>query len=191
MVLRVDIRGVCEGKTFPMKVLVISSSLNPGSRSRLMARFVKAKFEAESDLQVDWVDLQETALPFCDGGAAYGDANVIELSQRMEEADAFVLATPIYNFDANSALKNLVELVGRKMENKLVGILASAGGAMSYMSPMALANSLMLDFRTVILPRFVYATGSDWDGDNAKAPIAERLEQFAAHFLDLGRKLSQ
>ena len=30
----------------------------------------------------------------------------------------------------------------------------------SYMSVMAYANSLMLDFRCVIIPRFVYATGS-------------------------------
>lgn len=156
-----------------------------------MARFVKSKLEAESDVQVDWVDLQETSLPLCDGGSAYGHPAVIELGQRMDDADAYVFATPVYNFDANAALKNLVELVGRKTENKLVGILASAGGAMSYMSPMALANSLMLDFRTIILPRFVYALGSDWDGDNAKAPIAERMEQFSEHFLDLGRKLSQ
>ena len=37
-------------------------------------------------------------------------------------------------------------------------IAGAAGGDSSYMSIMALANSLMLDFRCVIVPRFVYAT---------------------------------
>ena len=30
------------------------------------------------------------------------------------------------------------------------------------MSVMGLGNSLMLDFRTVVVPRFVYATGEDF-----------------------------
>ena len=172
-----------------MKIALVSSSLNPGSRSRLMALSVKERFEAVEGIEVDFIDLQELDLPLCDGGAAYGDPNAVELNQRLEAADAYVLATPVYNFDSNAALKNLIELGGRKMENKLVGFICAAGGAMSYMSIMATANSLMLDFRTIVLPRFVYAAPSDWEGDALKAPVAERLTQFADAFVDLGRKL--
>lgn len=172
-----------------MKIALISSSLNPGSRSRLMALAVKQKFESQEGIEVDLIDLQELELPLCDGGAAYGDPNTVELNQRLEASDAFVLATPIYNFDSNAALKNLIELGGRKMENKLVGLICAAGGAMSYMSIMALANSLMLDFRTIVLPRFVYAAPGDWEGDELKSTVADRLTQFADAFMDLGRKL--
>ena len=35
------------------------------------------------------------------------------------------------------------------------------------MSVMSVANSLMLDFRSFILPRFVFATGKAFDQDNA------------------------
>ncbi len=73
-----------------------------------------------------------------------------------------MLASPIYNYDVNAALKNAIELAGRKMEDKLLGFLCTAGGgAMSYMSVMPLANSLMLDFRTIVLPRFVNAAPED------------------------------
>ncbi|MBK1876412.1 NADPH-dependent FMN reductase [Pelagicoccus mobilis] len=173
-----------------MKIALVSSSLNPKSRSRLMALSVQEKFEALEGVEVDLIDLQELELPLCDGGAAYGDANVVELNERMEAADAYVLATPIYNFDSNAALKNLIELAGRKMENRVVGFICAAGGAMSYMSIMALANSLMLDFRTIVLPRFVYASPEDWDGDALKAPVAERLDQFADAFASLAGKLA-
>ena len=57
----------------------------------------------------------------------------------------------------NAVAKNLVELTGRNWADTVVGFLCSAGGKGSYMAPMGLANSLMLDFHCLILPRFVYA----------------------------------
>ena len=48
------------------------------------------------------------------------------------------------------------------------------------MSIIGLANSLMLDFRCIILPRFVYATGDDFDGSRITGPeIQSRLKQLA------------
>ena len=109
-----------------------------------------------------------------------------ELGQSLAEADAVVLAVPIYNFDMNSAAKNAIELAGRQLEDKVAGFLCSAGGQKSYMSVMAVANSLMLDFRTIILPRFVYATGEDFEGDGSPSPYIEaRVEQFGDEFLKL------
>jgi len=43
-----------------------------------------------------------------------------------------------------------------------------AGGRSSYMAVMNLANSLMLDFRCLIVPRFVYATGDDFENDQTE-----------------------
>jgi NAD(P)H-dependent FMN reductase len=73
----------------------------------------------------------------------------------VNSARAVIIATGIYNYDANAAVKNLVELTGDAWENKVVGFLCAAGGMSSYMSIMSLANSLMLDFRSIIVPRFV------------------------------------
>jgi len=45
---------------------------------------------------------------------------------------------------------------------------------------LAYANSLMLDFRTVIIPRFVYATGDSFDGDKiTDKKVVARIEQVA------------
>ena len=93
---------------------------------------------------------------------------------------------PVYNFDINAAAKNAIELAGRQLENKVAGFLCSAGGQKSYMSVMAVANSLMLDFRTVILPRFVYATGEDFEGDGEPGEaIRGRVTRFGDEFLQL------
>lgn len=156
-------------------LLVISTSLNKGSRSKLLAR---AAYEILSTKEpTGWIDLQDYPLPLCDGASAYGDPNVIELAGRIKRAKCILVATPIYNYDVNAALKNLIELTGRAWEEKTVGFLCAAGGKSSYMSVMATANSLMLDFRSIIIPRFVYADGSGFDGDNLAPEVKARVEE--------------
>jgi FMN reductase len=59
----------------------------------------------------------------------------------------------------------MIELTGNAWEDKIVGFLCAAGGHGSYMSVMAYANSLMLDFHCVIIPRFAFATSHAFEGD--------------------------
>ena len=156
-------------------ILVISSSLHPGSRSRIMARASVNRLQ-ELATAVTLFDLAESPLPLCDGATAYGDSNVQQLSGLVENADAILLASPVYNYDVNSAAKNAVELTGRAWTGKIVGMMLAAGGQGSYMSAMGLANSLMLDFRCLIVPRFIYATGESFEGEAlADESIQERV----------------
>src|SRR6516165_7705614 len=138
--------------------LIISASLRSNSRSRILANYLAGCYEAEG-IRSKLLDLRDSSLPFCDGETVYTQPEVISLSAAISAARVVVLATPIYNFDASAALKNLIELTGESWEDKVVGFLCAAGGASSYMSVMSLANSLMLDFRCLVIPRFVYVTG--------------------------------
>jgi FMN reductase len=163
-----------------MSILVISTSLNPGSRSRVMAK------QAVADLQIsgvatDWLDLQDSSLPMCDGGAAYGHASLSGVKQQIINATGVIMAVPIYTFDVSAAAKNLIEMTGRDCwTEKVVGFICAAGGQGSYMSIMQLANSLMLDFRTFIVPRFVYATKDAFAGDViADEVVKQRIAQLS------------
>jgi FMN reductase len=158
----------------PAEYLVISTSLRPASLSRIMGQFLAQELDGEH------IDLRDFPLPMCDGDAAYNDPNVEKLRERIEGARVILLAVPIYNYDANAAVKNVVELTGGAWEDKIVGFACAAGGLSSYMSVIGLANSLMLDFRCIILPRFVYATGDDFDsGAIASVELKKRLKQLA------------
>lgn len=139
-------------------ILVISTSLNSQSRSFLMAKHVQEQFAGKS-IDVELIDLRNEQLPRCDGESCYGHPAVNKMSEKIRQAQGVVLATPVYNYSICSEAKNLVELTGKAWSDSVAGFLCSAGGQGSYMSIMNLANSLMLDFRTLILPRFVYATG--------------------------------
>ncbi|MCC6909802.1 MAG: NAD(P)H-dependent oxidoreductase [Phycisphaerales bacterium] len=164
-----------------MKLAVVSCSLDPDSRSRILASRAHELLKA-SGADVDWIDLADIPLPLCDGGACYGNQNARAVKERLREARGILMGVPIYNFDVSSAAKNLIELTGRDVwTGKVAGFLCAAGGRGSYMSIMQIAGSLMLDFRTVIIPRFVYATGSDFAGDQIIGEdVLKRIDSLTA-----------
>lgn len=159
--------------------LVISTSLSPKSRSKLLAKQIADLME-QGDFPVEFVDLSEQKLPRCDADSCYADPAVQEIQSKVKAAKGIVLATPIYNYSICSEAKNLIELTGQAWRDTVAGFLCAAGGQGSYMSIMHLANSLMLDFRTFILPRFVYATGNAFAGDQiTDNDLLDRMSQFA------------
>lgn len=172
-------------------ILVISASLHPESRSRILAHVAERKLES-LEQPVNFYDLAERPLPMCDGMTAYGDQNVKQLSRLIEQADAILLASPVYNYDVNAVAKNAIELTGKAWTNKVVGILLAAGGPGSYMSAMGVANSLMLDFRCLIVPRFIYALGDAFQGDQlADQQIDQRISELVSEITKLSAALSK
>ena len=171
-----------------MNVLIFSCSLNPNSRSRQLA-LAAQKALAAMGPQTRLMDLSEHEMPLCAGGA-----NSIEpaFKQAIQNADAILLAAPVYNYDLNAAAKNLVEHTGKAWTGKVVGFLAAAGGSSSYMSVMGLANSLMLDFRCIIVPCFVYAPGECFrDNKLASAEIEQRIEQLCSEITRIAAALTR
>jgi len=171
------------------KYLVVSTSGNPDSNSRRMGRIA---FRHLQKARVDcvWLDISELGLPLCDADACYTQPAAQNLSKAVEAADGILIATPIYNYDVSAAAKNMLELTGSAWEDKVVGFLCAAGGMNSYMSVMAFANSLMLDFRSVIIPRFVYATGRAFEDDTLKdKEVGKRIEELADELIRFTKAL--
>ncbi len=128
----------------------------------------------------EWLDIAGLGLPLCDADACYSEPAARKLNAAVKSADGILVAAPVYNYDVSAAAKNMIELTGSSWEDKIVGFLCAAGGMSSYMSVMAYANSLMLDFRCVIIPRFVYATGQAFKDDElSDAKVMERIKQVA------------
>lgn len=161
------------------KYLVISTSGNETSNSRKMGRAAFAHLRKLGS-DCEWLDLSELDLPLCDADSCYAKPGAQKLSKAIRSADGILVAAPVYNYDVSAAAKNMIELSGSAWEDKIVGFLCAAGGMGSYMSVMAYANSLMLDFRSVIIPRFVYATGNAFSEEAiVDAKVVQRVEQVA------------
>ena len=141
-----------------MKHLVISTGLRNKGNSWAMGNHLCSWLES-NEQQTELLALRNYDIPFCDGKTYLEHPTTKLFCDKVKSADGLVISTPVYNYDANAAAKNFIELTGKAWENKTVGFLCAAGGEKSYMSIMSLANSLMLDFRCIIIPRFVYGSG--------------------------------
>lgn len=164
-----------------MKYLIISCSLHPRSLSRVLARRLEEFLPAE---ETAFYDLADAELPICDGSSAYSHPAVEELATKIRAAQGIVVASPIYNYDVSAAAKNVIELTGRAWTGKVVGLLCAAGGRGSYMAGMPFLNSLMLDFHSFILPRFVFAPGLVFgDEPVIDEELNRRIEQLGSELV--------
>ena len=172
-----------------MTYLIISTSLRLGSRSQIMAKHLEKSFGKE---EVKFFDLQETPLPMCDGDKCYDLPEVLDFREKIKEADGIIMSIPVYNFNVSSGAKNIVELGGRMLYDKTFGFMCAAGGRNSYMSIMPLANSLMLDFRCYIIPKFVFATKNDFEEDKIVNPeIKNRIKELGSELVRVSNALSK
>ena len=122
--------------------------------------------------------------------SCYDNPKVKELSQLVKESKSIIIASPIYMYDLNAAAKNFMELTGRAWTKKIVGFICAAGGKGSYMSVTSYMNSLMLDFRCIVIPRFVYTDGSGFDENyNIKSNIKERIKELVDQTTLLSSKI--
>lgn len=151
-----------------MRGLVVSTALKPGNKTATAARFVRGRLEA-AGLAVDFVDLATEPLPLCDGAACYQDARVTAMTARVAAADLVAVCFPVYNFQPNAAAKNFVEVTNEAWEDKVVTFVANAGGERSFLAPLPLANSLMVDHRCLIVPQFLYLPPTAFDASGAVA----------------------
>jgi NAD(P)H-dependent FMN reductase len=170
-----------------MSVLIVSTALRPGSRTALVAESLCAAFAA-LDTPAAVLDLASVSLPMCDGGACFQDFAVHQVTDRVRAARAIVLCFPVYNHQANAAAKNFVEVTNDGWKGKVIGLVANGGTDRSYLAPLSLANSLMVDHRCVVVPRFVFATPANFAADGtlpAGGEVVLRLADLAREVVHL------
>src|SRR5690242_9228814 len=134
-----------------MSYLIVSTALRPGNRTAFVANALLAAFSRVGE-KAAVLDLAAVSLPLCDGGACFQHASVRAATDQVRAARAVVMCFPVYNHQANAAAKNFVEVTNDGWNGKVVGLVANGGTDRSYLAPLSLANSLMVDHRCVIVP---------------------------------------
>lgn len=173
-----------------MKITILSSSLNPKSKSLVLSSYAQ-KVIKDYNLDCTLMDLRRFQLPFCGEDGAYTHKDVIAIKKELASSQAIIVSGPVYNYGVNAVTKNILDLTGDAWVEKPIGFICMAGGQASYMSVMGFANSLMLNFRCWIVPRFVYATPKSFD-DTQKLKdenLIERIENLCSTTAQMAKAL--
>lgn len=185
-----------------MKFTVIATSLDPESRSAWLCQLAAAQLRQEGH-EVTFLDLRSTSLPPFDNvlgpGGCYEHPHFAVYHDAIREADGVFLGVPVYNWGLGSGVKALVELTGSSdVERGLNGawfdrpvtFLVSGGLDHGYLSHGAFAFGLMVDFKCVVSPHFVYATSAHWAApQQPNGWLAGRLRQVVDRAVDLSARL--
>ena len=89
--------------------LIISTSLNPNSRNWILTKHALKVFN-EKGIAAEIIDLKDFDLPMCDGEFSYKNENATILNKKISNVQTILICSPIYNFDLNAAIKNVLEL---------------------------------------------------------------------------------
>ena len=171
-----------------MNILVVSSSLEPHSRSEVLARRCADWLSGKCGVQ--FVTLKDYPLDGRDLHDLGRSLHYSTLHRMVTASDGLVLASPVYNWSCCAELKRFVEIVGTTPPDgsvrgaffdKLVTFVNAAGGLFSYPAFTGLANSMMLDFKCIINPYNIYADNRDW----AEGTLSDRLQKRLAKSMDV------
>jgi NAD(P)H-dependent FMN reductase len=177
------------------KVLLIAGSLREPSYTRAALHAAQAELDKRGATTHEW-DLGERPLPIADPEYEgrpqdYPDATVREFARIANEADAFVLASPVYHNSYSGVLKNALDLLGsEQFERKPVGLMAHRG-----VQPLDHLRLVVRSLRGVAINQQIVTHDEDFERTNGSfhltSPrIQHRLERFAEELLDYARRFS-
>lgn len=175
-----------------MLVVGISGSLTAGrsgTRAAVDAAMAGAA-DAGPDVRTDVLDLRDFALEFCDGRPVerYGDDTRRALAL-VEEADAYVVATPMYRASYTGALKNLFDLIPNDpdgadpLRGKAVGLVATGASDHHYLALEHELRPLLGFFGSQTVNRGVYVGRTDFTAE--RTLVGARAQELRA----LGREV--
>ena len=161
------------------KTLVISSSLNPDSKSYKICKMVTKLLEKKG-IEVELLDVRDYEL----GHTFRTTPDMQKITDKITTADNFIIGMAVYSYSINDSLKSVLDNCFEEVNGKKYGIVCAAGGEKSYLATQHLTQVCANEWRMIQLPRVVYTSGKDWaDGELVSADVSERVELFVNEFI--------
>lgn len=99
----------------PLRFLVFSASMRSGSLNTQLAKLAASVIQKHG-ATVDFADMKEFDCPSYDGDVEQSSgipSGAQELNRRLNDNDAFIIASPEYNASVPGCLKNVIDWVSR------------------------------------------------------------------------------
>jgi NAD(P)H-dependent FMN reductase len=163
-------------------VVGLCGSLREGSVTRHALKLA-LDGAAQAGARTQLIDLREWSLPFAGSDFSPGEfPDVARLREAIVGAQGLVWATPEYHGSFSGVLKNALDLLNiDDFENKMLGLLAVAGGSVGATSSLSQLRAVGRQLHAWVLPGQV-SIGSSYkafnaDGSAASPDIEKRLRE--------------
>lgn len=112
-----------------LKIAIIAGSTRPGRHARYVAEWVAGQAVGRPDVRYDIVDLADRPLPLYDEAippsyAQYQNEHTKAWAATIAPYDGFIFVSPEYNDSTSAALKNALDYLYAKWQNKAAAFAA-------------------------------------------------------------------
>ena len=169
------------------KVVIIQGSLNPKSKTAIVAQEAEKILHRFDDIDCQILDLRYFEIQFCDGRKLqdYG-SDTKKAYEMIQESDALIIGMPVYCYSVSGPLKNLIDITSSAMENKVAGILCTTGSSMSYLASADLAKILAYESQVLSVQPVVCSSDEDFkDGKLESQKVHDKLNAMIEGLISL------
>lgn len=178
-----------------MTLLGISGSLSQPSKTELAIRkALEFASELGESVTTDLVSLSNEDIVFCDGrNPDHYEGDSRSVLDKIADADAFIVGSPIYRGTYSGAFKNLFDLIPNDaLKGKVVGIIATGGSDHHYLAIEHQFKPLFGYFNAYTIPGGVYANNSHFsNGELVDENVLSRLKKLSIETVRLSTLLNQ
>lgn len=163
------------------RILTVLGSVTPPGRlsSAVGAAMARATARGHS---AEMLDLGQLRLGFADGRPPEQlDDDTGKLIGKVSEAEAVILATPIYRATLTGALKNALDLLPiEALMDKPVGIVSMGATLHHFLGAESHLRDILGWFGAMTAPNAVYLSSADFENGVLKQEAASRLDELVA-----------
>jgi FMN reductase len=166
----------------PPRLVAVLGSVTPPGRLRLALEQALARGQDRAQVLPHLIDLAEVKISFADGRTPQDldddTASVIEL---LGEADAVLLATPVYRGSLTGALKNLLDHVPvQALRQKPTAIVAMGASTHHFLGAERHLRDVLAFFGAALTPTAPYFSSADFLDGQPSAGAALQLDELIA-----------
>jgi FMN reductase len=148
------------------KILVIQTSLNQTGNTDKIAKFAFDELSKEENYKVESLDLKESNIELCNGNNLEDYSEETQnLFKYIQSFDAYILASPIYNYSISGVCKIFLDIYSKAMEKKYVGFIENAGSHNEPSKPITALKDNLSYFKIKLLEVCPRSTYKSFKGD--------------------------
>ncbi len=159
------------------KIVLIQGSMFPNSKTAEIMEIIQHILE-HKNVETEIIDLRKINMEFHDGRKIeeYNE-DIRRAYQTLENADAYVIGMPVYQYSMSGPLKNFLEIVGPAMSNKFTGLLLVSEKVKSYLAANELMKIMSYELNITTVPPIIHVHEKIF-GENGELlqSISENIE---------------
>lgn len=169
-----------------MKIAILLGSVRMGRQTHKAAYYLKEKL-INRNIETDLIDLAEDPLPVLKervGHHPEPPENAVEISERLDEADALLLVTPEYHGSISGVLKNAIDYFWREFQKKPIGVVTASGGGFGGINASTHLQHIILSVGAYPMPLKLLVPKVHKAFDDSYEPQNENVIKSAENFLN-------